>query len=271
MIKKIHSCYFSATGTTKKTVGTLSKLIASKLHLPIFNYDFTTKEARQNIPNFEQNDLIIMGTPVIAGRVPNLLLPFLQSLKAEGCYGIPIVLYGNRNYDDALIELTILMQNAEIKVIGAGAFIGEHSFSTILGAGRPDNKDLNILEKFANQIINKIHENSLNLIEEIPGDKTLSVYYKPRDRHGNHIDIRKVKPKTNENCTKCMLCANICPLLSISFEDVSQVTGICMKCCACIKRCPENAKYFDDPGYLYHKTELEEQYANIRREPEYFI
>lgn len=271
MIKKVYSCYFSATGTTEKIVKKLSNLIASQLNLPLFHYDFTTKEARKNIPNFEKDSFIIMGTPVIAGRVPNLLLPFLQELKAKNCYGIPIVLYGNRNYDDALIELSILMQNAEIQVIGAGAFIGEHSFSTILGAGRPDDKDLTILEEFAYKTVKKLRENSLNLIEEIPGDKTLSVYYKPRDRYGNHIDIRKVKPKTNENCTKCMLCAKICPLSSISFEDVSQVVGICMKCCACIKRCPENAKYFDDEGYLYHKTELEEQYTHIRREPEYFV
>ena len=55
MIKKIHSCYFSATGTTKKTVGTFSKLIAYKLNLPIVNYDFTTKKNRQNICIFSKN------------------------------------------------------------------------------------------------------------------------------------------------------------------------------------------------------------------------
>lgn len=272
MFSKISACYFSATGTTKKTVEKLSNSLAEKLNIiHTYSYDFSLKQKRTVQPVFQKDELIIMGTPVIAGRVPNLLLPFLQNLKAENCYGIPIVLYGNRNYDDALIELSILMQNAGIQIIGAGAFIGEHSFSTILGAGRPDDKDLAILEEFSEKIVKKLQENSLNLIEEIPGDKTLSVYYKPKDRYGNHIDIRKVKPKTDENCTKCMLCANICPLSSISFEDVSQVVGICMKCCACIKRCPENAKYFDDPGYLYHKTELEEQFAHIRREPEYFI
>ncbi len=37
--------------------------------------------------------------------------------------------------------------------------------------------------------------------------------------------------------------------------------GVCIKCCACVKGCPTGAKYFDDPGYLYHKSELEEVYA----------
>ena len=37
--------------------------------------------------------------------------------------------------------------------------------------------------------------------------------------------------------------------------------GVCIKCCACVKGCPTGAKYFDDSGYLYHKSELEEVYA----------
>ena len=48
---------------------------------------------------------------------------------------------------------------------------------------------------------------------------------------------------------------------SIDGADPAQVTGICIKCCACVKGCPTGAKYFDDAGYLYHKSELEEVYA----------
>ena len=48
---------------------------------------------------------------------------------------------------------------------------------------------------------------------------------------------------------------------SIDPTDVSAVRGICIKCCACVKGCPTGAKYFDDAGYLYHRYELEAQYA----------
>lgn len=48
---------------------------------------------------------------------------------------------------------------------------------------------------------------------------------------------------------------------SIDPADVSRVNGVCIKCGACVKGCPTGAKYFDDPGYLYHKSELEEIYA----------
>ncbi|MBQ6685016.1 MAG: 4Fe-4S binding protein, partial [Firmicutes bacterium] len=89
-------------------------------------------------------------------------------------------------------------------------------------------------------------------------------------RHGNPIDIRKVKPLTGDNCNGCGLCAEICPMGSIDPKDVRQFTGICIKCGACIKKCPQGAKYYEDPGYLYHKTELEEMYTR-RAEPEVFF
>ena len=59
----------------------------------------------------------------------------------------------------------------------------------------------------------------------------------------------------------CGFCAEICPMGSIDPTDVSAVRGICIKCCACVKGCPTGAKYFDDAGYLYHRHELEAQYA----------
>ena len=53
-------------------------------------------------------------------------------------------------------------------------------------------------------------------------------------------------------------------------EDVRAFRGICIKCGACIKKCPKGAKYYDDPGYLYHKEELELGYAR-RAEPALFL
>jgi ferredoxin len=95
-------------------------------------------------------------------------------------------------------------------------------------------------------------------------------YYQPRDRQGNPVDIRKVKPLTGDSCTGCLICADVCPMGSISRENVREFTGICIKCGACIKKCPVQAKYYEDPGYLYHKRELEEGFAR-RAEPEMFL
>lgn len=77
-------------------------------------------------------------------------------------------------------------------------------------------------------------------------------------------------PVTNDRCIDCKLCVEICPMGSISYDDVREYTGICIKCGACIKRCPMGAKYYEDAGYLYHKQELEEGLTE-RREPELFL
>ncbi|MEG2037645.1 MAG: 4Fe-4S binding protein, partial [Ruthenibacterium sp.] len=75
---------------------------------------------------------------------------------------------------------------------------------------------------------------------------------------------------TAENCSNCGLCASLCPMGSIDPADARHMTGICIKCGACVKHCPVGAKEYDDAGYLFHKTELEEIYSR-RAEPELFV
>ena len=155
----------------------------------------------------------------------------------------------------------------------AGAFIGEHSFSTVLGAGRPDAKDMAVVEELgvkAAEAVVKAEAEGIPAPIEVEGvPKPYRGYYQPRDRKGNPIDIRKVKPLTNDNCINCGLCAKVCPMGAIDPADVKSVPGICIKCCACEKKCPVQAKYYEDPGYLYHKVELEEGYTR-RAEPVLF-
>ena len=98
----------------------------------------------------------------------------------------------------------------------------------------------------------------------LPAEKNYGGYFQPQDRHGISIDIRKVKPKSNpQKClhsADCHLCADVCPMGAIDPSDITRIPGICIKCGACTKKCPAQAMYFDDPGYLYHKSELEDLY-----------
>ena len=273
-LEKIWAIYFSGTGTTRRTVERIAGGIASRLNLPAESVDFSRPAVRQETLGFGEMDLVVFGTPVYAGRVPNVLLPFLQErIVGGGALAVPVVLFGNRNYDDALIELRNILAADGMHPIAAGAFVGEHSFSRVLGADRPNAEDKVLMDEFAARVAELAAGLDAAPVKSVAvrGQEPLRPYYTPRDRAGNPINILKVKPKTDlSRCDGCGLCADLCPMGSIDPADVSAVRGICIKCCACVKKCPSGAKYFDDPGYLFHQHELEDVYTR-RAENEWFV
>ena len=275
-IRNVWAVYFSATGTTELTVKSIAAAAARTLDCPWHAISFTLPQERQETLQFCTGDLVIVGTPVYAGRVPNVLLPFLtEKVIGNGALAVPVVLYGNRNYDDALIELRNILAAQHFSCVAAAAFVGEHSFSTVLAAGRPDDEDRALMDGFGEAVGRKVRRLDFVPPAELPvavkGCDPIRPYYKPRDREGNFINILKVKPVTDmTKCGGCGLCAEKCPMGSIKADNVAEVAGICIKCCACVKGCPSGAKYFTDEGYLYHQHELEEMYTR-RGEVDMFL
>ena len=274
-LEKIWAVYFSGTGTTRRTVERIAGGIASRLNLPAESVDFSRPAVRQETLCFGEKDLVVFGTPVYAGRVPNVLLPFLRErIMGGGALAVPVVLFGNRNYDDALIELRNILTADGMHPIAAGAFVGEHSFSRVLGADRPNAEDEALMDEFAARVAELAAGLDAAPVKSVAvrGQEPLRPYYTPRDRAGNPINILKVKPKTDmSRCGGCGLCADLCPMGSIDPADVSAVRGICIKCCACVKGGPIGAKFFDDAGYLYHQHELEAQYARPAENEVFYI
>ena len=273
-IRKICAAYFSATGTTKKKTTGIAEGIAGRLGVECERFDFTLPEARSTVRCFDPDTLVVFGTPVYAGRVPNVLLKYLATVQGGKALAVPVVVYGNRHFDDALIELRDILEKDGFHTLAAGAFIGEHSFSVTLAAGRPDAADMAIVDSFAGRVSERVAAgfdvSTLTPVEVEGTPYPYRGYYQPRDRKGAPVDIRKVKSLVNENCNDCKICAKVCPMGSISMENVREYTGICIKCGACIKKCPQHARYYDDAGYLYHQHELEEGLVR-RAEPSLFV
>lgn len=258
---KVYTIFFSPTGTTKKIVEYIGENLATRLNTEICKLDFAVKTARDITYTFNKSDLLVIGVPTYAGRVPNILLDFLtKNISSNGAFVIPIVLFGNRNYDESLTELAMIMSKNNFINLGGGAFVGEHSFSNILGKDRPNEQDFLLASNFCDKIYTRFFKTPTENCMPVDINYQIKPYYTPRDRYGKGVNILKVKPKTHDNCDNCKICANICPMGSISFENPHEIIGICIKCCACEKKCPKHAKYFDDFNYLYHKTELEEQF-----------
>lgn len=265
----ITAVYFSPTHTTKTVCETIAKELSLTLGIPWESRSFTLPAERTAPLQFDPASLIIFGVPVYAGRVPNFLGKYIQQTIGNNAMAIPIVVYGNRAYDDALIELRDMLEASHLHTIAAAAFIGEHSFSRILAKGRPDSQDLGKARHFAQAVASAIENNRWRTPIAVKGNVPYRPYMVPQKKDGGHKTITKVFPKINDACTNCGICVQVCPMGAIA-PDCHSYTHFCIKCCACVKACPANARYYDDETYIFHKKQLEEQFAR-RAEPETFI
>ncbi len=270
----VYAVYYSAVGGTKKVCQTIGQALAERFEAPFTEISFTLPKEREQTYTFGPGDLVVFGTPTYAGRIPNKMLPFVQTLfQGNDALAIPVAAFGNRSYQDALSELrTELEQHGFHTVAGAGV-VCRHVFAPDeLAPGRPDEKDLQDLRAFAGRAADKIL--ALTAFPEpvkVGGNDPVGPYYTPLGIDGKPAKFLKAKPKVNEElCDNCGICAAVCPLGSISAEDVKVVDGVCIKCQACVRKCPKGARYFDDPALASHIEMLKENYSR-RAESEFFL
>jgi len=262
-IKKVWGLYFSATGTTSKAVKTISEKIAEQLGVPVELISFTRPLEREREFYFTDEDLVVVGTPTYAGKMPNKILPdFQKRLRGNGALAVSLVMFGNRGYENSLAELCSTLVTNGFGVIAAGAFVGEHAFTNELGYGRPGWSDQFEMKELATKIADKVK--SLTGAPEavqVPGAAD-APYYVPKGMDGKAVDFLKAKPKTHlSKCNNCGACARICPMGAIDLKDYSRVSGTCIKCQACVHKCTKRAKYFDDPAFLSHVAMLERNHT----------
>ncbi len=272
-ISCVKAVYYSAVGTTEKVVTGIAEKIAASLGVPAEVYDFSLPVNRTEAKTYAADQLVVFGTPVYAGRVPNKMLPIVQSnFKGEGALAVPVVTFGNRSYDNGLIELRNELENNGFHTIAGAGIACEHVFSDKLAKGRPDADDWAKIDAFAEAVAEKVKAMT-DIPEKIAvrGEDPVGPYYTPLGTDGKPAVFLKAKPVTNEElCDKCGICAKVCPVGSISVENPSEVNGICIKCQACIKKCPKQAKYFEDAAFLSHVAMLEQNYTR-RAEAEFFV
>lgn len=259
MSGKIGAVYFSPTRTTQKIVGAVAETLAGRTGKETKEIDLTLPGGRGVANSFGADDVLIFGFPVYGGRIPKFLAPELEKLRGEGTPAVVVAVYGNRDYDDALLEAVDILTANGFRAIAAGAFIGEHSYSFKLAAGRPDESDLAAAKRFAGQIADKLAAGSAKAIS-VKGNRP----YK------DQMPDMPFLPKTKDSCTDCKLCARICPMGIISEEDPKIVKPVCIACHACVKSCPVGAKYFDAERVAQAAAMLESKFAE-RKEPELFV
>lgn len=264
-LKKIHVLYFSPTGGTEKIARFVAGELAKNLGLESEWIDFTKPENRQTEYRFGAEDLLVMASPVYAGRLPNKLMPeYKAKIFGDRTPAVALCVFGNRSQDEALRELVLLLEENGFQMAAAAAFAGRHAFSDQVGSGRPDEADLAQMAEFAAKAAEKLEGEALPLLEMDRSE--IGPYYTPLKEDGSPAKFLKAKPLTRwELCSHCGACARACPMGSIDKETM-EATGLCVKCQACVRRCTRKAKYFEDADFLSHVAMLEQNYTR-RAEP----
>ena len=242
--KKIHLIYFSPTHTSAEVAHAIAEGTGIK---NVEVHDFTCESSGSEV--VVQNELTIVAAPVYGGRIAETAIERFRKVKGIDSPVIPISLYGNRDYEDALLELTNWSRQAGFTPVAAGAFIGEHSYSRKdlnmpLAEGRPDQEDCAEAKELGLQVIRKL--DAIVSLEELPFLQVKGNY--PYKEKGVATPATPVTRE--EECTQCEHCIDICPTQAVYINNDGEIESdklLCIKCCDCVKECPQDARVFDTP------------------------
>jgi len=255
-MEKVHLIYYSPAFSTRK----IMRSIAKGLGLPVKEYDIT--QGVSDLPSFGPSDLGVFGVPVYAGRVPALAVEYLQKIKGNSTPTILVCIYGNREYDDALLELKDICKTNNFVPFAAGAFIARHSIFPNVAINRPDEQDDHKLIDFAKKCI---------LEYEKIGTDTEDLYVKGNYPYREPSKVPLV-PKGDSKCDKCGTCVKMCPTHAIPEKNPKKTDkNLCISCARCIAVCPRHSRKFRGLIYSITRKKFESNYATVRKEPEVFF
>ncbi len=224
----VYNMIFSPTGGTKK----VAELFATAFTDTYITIDLTDWKKDYSTYCFEEEDICIVSVPSFAGRVPLTAVERLEKMHGNKAKAIFIAVYGNREYEDTLVEMQDVLSEAGFIPAAAVAALAEHSIIRTFAEGRPDKNDEQVLADFAKQIKEKINESGS--IEELnlPGDRP----YRARAPLAS-------KPLLKDSCVKCGLCVKACPVQAIPTDlSKSMDEEVCISCMRCETVCPIKAR-----------------------------
>lgn len=247
---------FSPTGGTKKAADLFSKAFCQES----ISVDLTDRQLDFTAYSFHPEDVCIVAVPSYGGRVPQIAVTRLKQMSGNGAKAILIAVYGNRAYEDTLLELQDTLTDAGFCCVAAIASIAEHSIMHQFANGRPDAEDRIEIADFAAKILSRLKEGTLPDQLNLPGSR-------PYREYGGV----PMKPKAGNSCNQCGLCAAKCPVNAIPENDPAITnTDKCISCMRCIAVCPNQARSVNKMLLSAGAMKLKKSCSEYKRNELYF-
>lgn len=250
----IHQIMFSPTGGTRRVCEYICEGIDKR---PLVT-DLCVKEVQIRVPDIHEEDLVIIAMPVFAGRVPVLAVERLKRIQSNHAKCVIVAVYGNRAYDDALLEMQDMATEMGFRVVAAVSAVAEHSIAHIYAVGRPDSEDRKELAAFGAAIINKVESTDTYKPLSLPGNRPYRV--------GNTGPF----PTADERCTGCGTCHEHCPADAIPTDNFRNVNKeACISCMRCLSVCPTKVRNIGQVEMMV--TEKLKAFCATRKSNELFV
>ena len=259
----IRTILFSPTGTSKKIAEAITRGIAAPdsgaaQTLTTQTLDLTHAAAPET--TIPEGCVAVIAVPVYGGHIAPAAAERLRNIRGSGGPAVVVAVYGNRAFEHAVTELAAWACRQGFVPVAAGAFVGEHSYSTPetpIAAGRPDAQDLTAAAVFGQTVRRKLDAGDTSPVDasqlkdrRAPSLSTLRFirfvlrYRRQQKKH----PVVYLPEGDAECCTHCGRCAAICPVGAIPRGDETRTDPArCIRCCACVKGCPVGARTFHTP------------------------
>lgn len=242
---------FSPTGGTKRCADLLSTAWSEKTEINLMNRqeDFSKYK-------FTVEDICLVAVPSFGGRVPAVATERLCQMQGGGAKAILVAVYGNRAYEDTLVELEDTLKDQGFLPVGGAAVVAEHSIMREFAAGRPDENDAAQLKDWSAKLKEKAETGGA---VSFPGNR-------PYKKYGAIPMAPKAK-----SCQGCGKCVSRCPVGAIPADKPNETnTDKCITCMACVAVCPIQARSVNPVALAGAKVMLKKALSG-RKENELFV